>query len=100
MNDGELEKSLERVEVSIAVKQCVLFTQAERGDQAVYRLPYRATAAPKSAIVVGCLSCQRDAACVEHLELRQLLFNLFSRQVAADALQHLAQDDVGESKTF
>ena len=100
MDNGELEKSFEGVEVSIAVQQCVLFTQAERGDQAVYRLPYGVTATPKSTIVAGRLSCQREAARFEHLEFRQLFLNLFGREVVANALQYLAQDDVGESKAL
>ena len=35
MDDGQLEELLERIEVSIAVEQRVMFAQTEGGDEAV-----------------------------------------------------------------
>ena len=100
MEHREPEKRLERIEVSIAMQECVPFTQTERRNQAVDGLSHRVTAVPKSAIVAGRLSRQRNAARLEHLELCQLLLNLIGGQLVADTLQHLAEDEIDQSKSL
>jgi hypothetical protein len=53
MDDRQPKKLLERVKVSVAMKERVLSTQTEGGDQAINRLSHRVTAASKGAIVAG-----------------------------------------------
>ena len=68
MNDLQAEDVLERIEVTIAVKQGMLVDEAERGDEAVDGLPHRLPARAKCAVVARRGRSQLDAPSVEHLE--------------------------------
>jgi hypothetical protein len=72
MDDGQLEELLERIEVSIAVEQRVMFGQTEGGDQAVDGLSHRMTTTPKGAIVTRRVVGKRNAAGFEDDQLREL----------------------------
>lgn len=100
MDYRESEKCLEWVEVSVAMKERMLFTQAEGRNQAIDRLAYRVAAAPKRLIIVGGFAGQGYAACFEHLQLQQAPLDLLRGRIVADALQHLAEDDIGQSETL
>ena len=96
----ELEKLLERVKVPVAMKKRVLPAQAECRDQTVDGLANRVTAASKRPIVPRGLARHRHAARVEHLQVQKPPLNLLCDNVIPDALQHFAEDDVGQPKTL
>ena len=100
VDDGQLEELLERIEVSIAVEQRVMFAQTEGGDQAVDVLSHRMTTTPKGAIVTRRVAGKRNAAGFEDDQLRELAFDGFRRSVITDALQHLAEDDVRQPEAL
>jgi len=51
MHDSELEELFERIEITIAMQERMLLPNAERGDETIDRLAYRATAAAQETIV-------------------------------------------------
>src|SRR6266487_3292129 len=84
----QLEELLERVEVSVVMKQRVLAKQAECSNKAVDSFADRVTAAPKRPIVSRRLACQLHAPGIQHLQRQQFPLNLLRHNVVADALQH------------
>jgi hypothetical protein len=98
MHDRELKELFEGIEISIAVKQLMPFTNAERRDETVDRLPYGATSAAQHTIVSGSVPREIDATRLEYLQLQQQLLDIDSRTLIPHALQDLAQDDVYETQ--
>src|SRR5216684_9279099 len=100
VDDGQTQPLLKSLEIPVAMKQGVPLTQAERRDQAVDSFPNGVAAASKGSIVSRGVASQRHASCREHLQLQQLLFSRLRRRFVAEALQHFAQDDVGQPQTL
>src|SRR5882672_4788510 len=100
MNDGELEKLLERIEVSIAMQQRVLLPDAERCDQTIDRLPHGVATSAERSVVPRRLTSQVDAAHVEHLELEQLTLDLFRCDVITNTLEHFAENHISEPEAL
>ena len=78
----------------------MLLAQTEGGDKTVDGLSYGVTAASKISIIARCLTGEGAAARVEQLKLRQRLLDFSYQRVVANALQHLAQDNVGQSQAL
>jgi hypothetical protein len=53
---------------------------------------------PQRAIVPRCLPRQVGTACFEHCQLQQLALDILRDDFIADALQHFAEDQVGEAE--
>src|SRR6476620_5775244 len=100
MNDGETEAFLERLEISVSVKERVLSPQAERRNQTIDGLANGVTMASKRPIVARRLARQHYATHIEDLTLRQRGLDLFRDHVVTNPLQHLAKDDVCQSETL
>jgi len=62
VDDRELKKLFERIEISIAVQQQVPFANAKRRDQTIDRLPYGVATAANRPIVSRCFPRQVDTA--------------------------------------
>ena len=45
-------------------------------------------------------ACQRYATWLKHLQLQEASLNCFRDDIIADALQHFAEDDIGEPKAL
>ena len=71
VNDGELEEPLERIEISVAMNQRVLLSNAEGRNQAIDRLAHCVAASSKCPVVARGLTGQISAARVEELQLEQ-----------------------------
>jgi hypothetical protein len=99
VNNRELKKSFERIEISIAVQQRVLLANTERRDQTVNRLPDSMAAAPQRPIVSRCLRCQVHTA-FEHFQLEELALDILRSELTTNALEDFAEDHIRESKTL
>jgi hypothetical protein len=100
VDDGEIEKGFERIEVAIAVQRRMMFTQAERRNQAIDRLAYGVSAAAQRAIVPRRISSKVDAARVEHLQLEQLSLDAPGDALVTYALQDFTQDQISDGETL
>jgi len=69
MDDRELKKLFERIEISIAVQQPVLLAYAKRGNQTINRLAHGVAAAPQRPIISHRVPRQVESACYEHFQL-------------------------------
>jgi hypothetical protein len=100
MDDRQLKKSFERIEISIAVQQRELLADTQRGNEATDRFPHRVPAAPQRPIMPRRFSRQVNAACLQHFKLQQLALHIGSRGLIPNALEHFAENEVGDSKTL
>lgn len=82
------------------MQQRVLLTYAKRGDQTIDRFPHRMAAASQHAIVPRGFPRQVDAACFEQFQLKQLALDIFRRELIPDALQHFAENHIGQPETL
>ena len=98
MDDRQFEELLERVKVSIAMKERMLSAQTEGRNQAVDRLAYRVATTPERTIIASGFAGQGYAACFEHLQAQQAPPDLLRSSIVADTLKHLAQDDIGQGE--
>ncbi len=100
MDDRQAQEMLERIEVPIPVQQRVPLAQAERGDQAIDRLPHGMTAAAKGPKIPSCRECEGRSPGLQHLKLEEFPLHPLQRGVVADALQDLAQDEDRQAETL
>jgi hypothetical protein len=100
VDDRQLEKSLERIKISISMEQRVLLPDTKCGDETIDRLPHGVATAPERAIVPRRLPRQVDTPCFEYRQLEQLAFHIFRGELIADALQQFAKNDVGQPETL
>src|SRR5262249_54380673 len=98
MHDRQIEEPFERIEIAITMQQRVLFPNAERRDEKVDGLAHGAAAAAQETIVSRSVPRQFDTASLEYLQFEQLPLDSDGRTFIAQALQHLAQNDVGETQ--
>jgi len=82
------------------MEQRVLLADAERGDEAIDRLPHRVSANAQRAIVPRGISGDVDATCVKHLELEQLPLDVLRDALVAHALKDLAQDQISQRQAL
>ena len=75
-------------------------TQAEGGDQAIYRLPHRMAPPAKRPKIAGCGDGECRSARVEHLGLEEFLLRLPELNIVSDALQDLTEDQICQTETL
>jgi len=76
----------------------VPFTQAERGDDAIDRIPNSAPALAELTIVPGSLRREFDAACLEDLEAPQVTEHASGLRVVREAMQNLADAEIQDAQ--
>ncbi len=72
MHDLQIEELLEGIEVAVAVEQCVVVLDAERGDEAVDGLPIGLASRAESSVVARRGGRESDPAGLEELEPAQV----------------------------
>jgi hypothetical protein len=78
----------------------VLRANAEGRNQAVDRLANSMSVTAKRPIVKRRLTGQISTAPFEHLKLEQLTLHGLRRTVVPNALEHLTEDQIGETETL
>lgn len=100
MHYRQLEEFLERVEIAVAMQKGMALSDAERGNEAIDRLPNGAASSSHRAVIAGGFARQIDASGCEHFESQQKILDLSGDGVVAETLQQFAEDDVRQSETL
>jgi hypothetical protein len=91
---------LEWIEVTIAVQQGMAGSKAECSDEAINRLADRvAFAAQRAEILSGRYPDIRTSSC-KHFKSKKLSLHSSKCMVVGNALQDLAEDDLGQPKSL
>jgi hypothetical protein len=98
--NAKAEVVLERIKITVSVKESMLAFEAEGRDQAIDRLSHCIASRPESSIVLGRSNGQIFSPGVEHLKSGQVPANLREAGVASDSLQDFTQDKVRQPKTL
>src|SRR5215469_12026829 len=90
------QMTLERVEVTIAMKQLVIFDNAEARDKRIDSLAHGDSPTPQCAKILRCRDCNGSSPNRHTLQYIQLPTHAMEVQVRAKTLQNLDQDQVAE----
>ena len=100
MHDLQAEELLEQVEVTIAMQEDVIVTNAIRGDQQIDRLPHGVAASPQMPVMAGGFDGERGVVDLDDLELEHLCLNRSCFAIVAKSLQDLGQNQRGQANAI